>query len=481
MKNSERIWDNVETHKDDLIGMSDRVWGTPELLYGEFESVAEHTAMLRQKGFAVEENVAGIPTAVTGIAGEGGPLIAFLGEYDALPGLSQVAGLAEPKELENGGNGHGCGHNLLGGAALLAAVALKDWLEETGTPGRVMYAGCPAEEGGGAKSFMAREGVFKDVDIALTWHPGNMTHVDDMLSLANTRIDFTFTGRPSHAAASPHLGRSALDAAQLMCVGVNYLREHMPDSDRIHYAYLDTGGTAPNVVHGTTTVRYVVRSRSLSGMRSLIERVKKCAEGAAIMTETKVESKVLTAVSNMLDNQPLARAMRQAMDTLGGVPFDDRDAEFARQIRATLSPEEIAAAYTALGRNPEPDEVLCDYITDYVPGYTPMMGSTDVADVSWQVPTIQARVATHAVGTTLHTWQATAQGKSGIAHKGMVHAAKILAHTAVKTLTDPTLVSEAKAYHRALLEKDPYVCPIPADTMPPLKPRPASKMAPAAA
>lgn len=474
MKNSERIWENVENHQADLIGMSDRVWGTPELLYAEYQSVAEHTAMLKQKGFEVTENVADIPTAVTGIAGKGGPLIAFLGEYDALPGLSQEAGIAEPREVVKGGNGHGCGHNLLGSAALLAATALKDWLEETGTPGRVMYAGCPAEEGGGAKSFMARAGVFKDVDIAITWHPGNMTHVDDMLSLANTRIDFTFTGKPSHAAAAPHLGRSALDAAQLMCVGVNYLREHMPDSDRVHYAYMDTGGSAPNVVQSTTTVRYVVRSRSLSGMRSLIERVKKCAEGAAIMTETKVESKVLTAVSNMLDNPPLSKAMRDAMQTLGGVPFDDEDREFARQIQATLTPEEISSAYTALGRDPVDNEALCDYVTDFVSGYTPMLGSTDVADVSWQVPTIQARVATHAVGTTLHTWQATAQGKSGIAHKGMVHAAKIMAHTAVKALSEPALIAEAKAFHQTLIAKEPYVCPIPEGTQPPLKPRSAA-------
>ncbi|MFD1694372.1 amidohydrolase [Roseibium aestuarii] len=472
MKNTEQIWDHVETHKDDLIGMADRVWGTPELLYGEFESVAEHTAMLKQKGFAVSEEVAGIPTAVTGIAGSGGPLIAFLGEYDALPGLSQEAGLAEPREVVKGGNGHGCGHNLLGSAALLAACALKDWLEETGTPGRVMYAGCPAEEGGGAKSFMARAGVFDDVDVAITWHPGCMTHVDDMLSLANTRIDFTFTGRPSHAAASPHLGRSALDAAQIMCVGVNYLREHMPDSDRVHYAYLDAGGSAPNVVQSTTTVRYVVRSRSLSGMRALIERVKRCAEGAALMTETRVEAKVITAVSNMLNNEPLAVAMKSALDALGGVPFDADDRAFARQIQATLSEEDIASSYIALGREPVKGEELCDYVTDYAPGYTPALGSTDVADVSWQVPTIQARVTTHAVGTALHTWQATAQGKSGIAHKGMVHAAKAMAQTAVKVLTEDGLLEEAKAYHARLLEKEPYVCPIPAEVQPPLKPRP---------
>jgi len=249
MKNDSRdIWQYVDAKQEPLIALSDRVWATPELCYSETRSAAEHAAELERQGFRITRNVAGIPTAMIGEAGEDGPVIAILGEYDALPGLSQEAGIAEPRPLENGGNGHGCGHNLLGAGAMLAAVAVKDWLAKNGLKGRVRYYGCPAEEGGAAKTFMVREGAFDDVDAAISWHPASFCEVMPAVSLANTRIDFTFHGRASHAAASPHLGRSALDAVELMNVGVNYMREHMPSDARIHYALLETGGIAPNVV-----------------------------------------------------------------------------------------------------------------------------------------------------------------------------------------------------------------------------------------
>jgi len=212
MQNTEKIWQLVDARKDAYEALSDRVWEIPEICYTEYRSVAEHRAMLEEEGFRITENLAGIPTAIMGEAGEGGPVIAVLGEYDALPGLSQVAGLAEPKEVTAGGPGHGCGHNMLGSAALLAATAVKNYLAAQGIKGRVRYYGCPAEEGGAAKAFMVRAGNFEDVDIAITWHPSAINRVDDAMSLANTRMDFTFRGRASHAAAAPHLGRSALDA-----------------------------------------------------------------------------------------------------------------------------------------------------------------------------------------------------------------------------------------------------------------------------
>lgn len=218
MKNSEDIWQLVDFKKNEFTALSDRIWDMPEIAYTEFRSVAEHKAMLEWQGFRITENLAGIPTAIMGEAGAGGPVIAILGEYDALPGLSQEAGVAEPRPLPGNGNGHGCGHNMLGSAALLAATAVKDWLAATGQPGRIRYYGCPAEEGGAAKAFMVRAGAFDDVDIAISWHPASFTRVDEALSLANTRMDFKFTGRASHAAAAPHLGRSALDAVELMNV-----------------------------------------------------------------------------------------------------------------------------------------------------------------------------------------------------------------------------------------------------------------------
>src|SRR5580704_11710631 len=258
MNDSRDIWQLVEAKQEPLIALSDRVWATPELCYTEIRSAAEHKAELERHGFRIAQGIAGIPTAMIGEAGDGGPVIAILGEYDALPGLSQESGVTEHRPLQNGGNGHGCGHNLLGAGAMLAAVAVKDWLAARGIKGRVRYYGCPAEEGGAAKAFMVREGAFDDVDIAITWHPSAFCEVADAVSLANTRIDFTFAGRASHAAAAPHLGRSALDAVELMNVGVNYMREHMPSDARIHYAVLDAGGIAPNVVQATAKVRYSI-------------------------------------------------------------------------------------------------------------------------------------------------------------------------------------------------------------------------------
>lgn len=472
MQNTSQIPDLVVRNQDDLIGLANRVWGMPETLYGEYRSCAEHTAMLRDKGFRVTTEVAGIPTAVMGEAGQGGPVIAILGEYDALPGLSQVAGLDHPQELETGGPGHGCGHNLLGAGALLAACAVKDWLEETGTPGRVRYYGCPAEEGGAAKTFMVRDGAFEDVDAAVTWHPGGMTRVDDPLALANTRMDFHFHGRAAHAAAQPHLGRSALDAVELMSVGVNYLREHMPQDARIHYAYLDAGGKAPNVVQANAAVRYSIRALKLHEMLALVERVKNVARGAALMTDTTVDFKLFAAVSNHLENLTMDRLMQEALDELGGVPFDEADRAYAARIRATLSAQDIAAEWSVVNAVPRAEAVLCDWVVPMRPGGEVLIGSTDVGDVTWKVPTTEVLVATAAIGTPLHSWQMTAQGQSGAAHKGMVHAAKAMGRVAQMLIADPANLAEAQAEHKARLAATPYVCPMPADHRPPLVPRP---------
>jgi aminobenzoyl-glutamate utilization protein B len=472
MPNSERIWQLVEAHQQEFITLSDRIWDHPEIAYNEYKSTDEHAAMLERQGFRVTRDVAGIPTAVMGEAGEAGPVIAILGEYDALPGLSQEAGVAEPRPRPGDGMGHGCGHNLLGSASLLAATAVKEWLAENGLAGRVRYYGCPAEEGGAAKAFMVRAGAFKDVDIAISWHPAAFSGVNDAMSLANTRIDLSFTGRASHAAAAPHLGRSALDAVELMNVAVNYMREHMPSDARIHYAYLDTGGVAPNVVQAAATVRYAVRARDLPGLWPLIERVKKCAEGAALMTETTVTSKVVSAVSNLLANVPLEQTMYDNFQRLGPPPFDDADRAFAREIRTTLGREEIEAAFRRVGLPVDADAPLCNVVVPIDAKGAPMMGSTDVGDVSWVVPTVQARGATYAIGTPGHSWQLTAQSKSPLAHKGMVHVAKIMAGTAVDALADPALIARAKDDYAARTRTNPYVCPLPDDIQPPIRPRP---------
>ena len=460
MQNSADVWREVEARQDAFIGLSDRIWGMPELNFQETRSAAEHVALLEAEGFRVTTGIAGIPTAIMAEAGEGGPVIAILGEYDALPGLSQEAGVAEHRPLPGNGPGHACGHNLLGAGAMLAAAAVKDWLASQGIAGRVRYYGCPAEEGGAAKTFMVRDGAFADVDAAISWHPAPFSGVNEAHSLAILMLDFTFRGRASHAAGAPHLGRSALDAMELMNVGINYMREHMPSDARIHYAHLDSGGVAPNVVQGLARGRYLMRAPELPALWSLVERVKKIAEGAALMTETAVSHEVVSAMSNLLGNTPLERAMQANFERLGPPPFDAADRALAARFQATVREDDVVSAHRRFGIEVT-DAPLCDRIVPLEARGARMVGSTDVGDVSWAVPTVQARGATYAIGTPGHSWQLTAQGKTPAAHKGMVHVAKVMAGTAADLLEDAGLLAQAKADHAARLARTPYVCPLP--------------------
>lgn len=468
MKNSDQVWDIVEEKRARFYELSDRVWDTPETNYEEFRSSAEHLRVLEEEGFRVERGIAGLPTAVMGEAGEGGPVIAILGEFDALPGLSQQAGLAEEKPMEAGGNGHGCGHNLLGAGSMMAAAAVKDYLARSGLKGRVRYYGCPAEEGGSSKGFMVRAGVFDDVDIALCWHPAPFVGVNNPVSLACNEINFHFSGRASHASASPHLGRSALDAVELMNVGVNYLREHMPSSARVHYAITDAGGHAPNVVQARATVRYLVRASSLPDLIELVERVKKVAEGAALMTGTAMRSEVVSGDANLVGNTPLEDLMQAELERLGPPDFDEADREMARRFQATFSPADIATSFRRFGVKPRTDLSLADGIYQRGMQDSSIVGSTDVGTVSWVVPTVQMRGATYAIGTPGHSWQLVAQGKLPAAHKGMEHAAKAMAATATRLLAEPELIARAKADHAERLAGTPFVNPIPDDVEPPL-------------
>lgn len=473
MKNSDAVWAIVDDKSPAFFALSDRVWDTPETNYEEFRSAAEHLRLLEAEGFRVNRHVAGIPTAVMGEAGEGGPVIAILGEYDALPGLSQQAGVAEERPLVSGGNGHGCGHNLLGAGSMLAAAAVKDYLAANGLKGRVRYYGCPAEEGGSSKGFMVRAGVFDDVDIAISWHPAAFSGVNNPISLACSEMNFHFSGRASHAAATPHLGRSALDAVELMNVGVNYMREHMPSTARVHYAITDAGGSAPNVVQARATVRYLVRARTLPDLLALVARVRKIAEGAALMTETTMRQEIISGDANLMGNEPLEALMHAQLQRLGPAVFDENDKAIARTFQATFSPEDIASSYARFHLKPKKDEPLCDLIVPLYAGDGSMVGSTDVGSVSWVVPTVQMRGATYAIGTPGHSWQLVAQGKLPAAHKGMAHAAKIMAGTAIDLILDPALIEAAKADHRARLDGNPFINPIPDNVMPPIVPAPA--------
>ena len=407
---AESAWQLVEEKHAKFFALSDRIWGMPELNYEETRSSAEYAALLEEEGFRVTRGAANLPTALMGEAGLGGPIIAILGEFDALPGLSQQESVAEHKPLTAGGPGHGCGHNLLGSGAMQAAVAVKDYLERNGIEGRVRYYGCPAEEGGSGKGYMVRAGLFADVDAAITWHPASFSGVGNPVSLVCNEISFHFVGQSSHAAVSPHLGRSALDAVELMNVGANYMREHMPSRARIHYAITDSGGSAANVVQGQATVRYVVRGGDPVELRDLVKRVLKIAEGAALMTETTVTHRVLTGEANLLGNETLEQLMFKHLQRLGPPQFDDADRAFAAKFQNTFPPSSVALAYRRVGIKPTSDTSLCDVIVPPRNGDTTYIGSTDVGNVSWVVPTVEFKGATFAIGTPGHSWQLVAQG-----------------------------------------------------------------------
>ncbi|MGF0117560.1 amidohydrolase [Promicromonospora sp. Marseille-Q5078] len=457
-----------------LTDLADAIWAEPELRWEEHRSVAKQVAVATELGASVTRDVAGIPTAFTAQWGTTGPVIAFLGEYDALASLSQAAGSVEraPDPGNDSGNGQGCGHHLLGSGSLLAAAALARHLEAEGLPGVVRYYGCPAEEGAAGKSFMVTGGAFQDVDVALTWHPGDGLGVWQALSLAYTQLYFRFRGLPAHAGANPQHGRSALDAAELMNVGVNFLREHMEDSDRVHYAFTDAGGPSANVVQPTAELYYIVRSATVASMRTLCDRVRKIAEGAALMTETEVEVVFDGASSEVLPNPVLEEALHVTLDALGGVPFDEADQEFGRAMQVSMPDGAVAAAKKRIGVAPDDDRAYYDVVAPLVdPRHREQMtGSTDVGDVSWVVPTVQVMGGTHAMGTPGHSWQMVAQGTSSPAHKGMVHVAKAIAALGLELLSDPELLERARAAHAATTAVTPYDCPIPEGAVaPPLR------------
>ena len=460
-----------------MAGLADSVWSLAELRYAERGSAQLHIDGLAAAGFRITRDVAGISTAFIAEWGDEGPVLAFLGEYDALSGLNQQSGalVCQPSVDSPGLAGHGCGHHLLGTAAHFAAIALQEHLRRSGQQARVRFYGCPAEEGGSGKTFMARAGVFDDVDTALTWHPGSFTGVLSQATLANVQARFVFHGRASHAAHSPHLGRSALDAVELMNVGVNYMREHMPADARVHYAVTDSGGFSPNVVQARAEVLYLIRARNNRDAAELYERVQNVARGAALMTDCRVEIVFDKACSNLLQNRTLNQVMYAQMQALGQLKVDAAQHKAAGDFQATLDAadvEQVSRPLASVLRGKVP--AIFEGIAPYDPAVEEtLFGSTDVADVSWITPTVQAWVACYAFGTPLHSWQMVSQGQSGLAHAGMVHAAQILAATAIVLLEQPELIGQAKA---ELLERrggQPYVCPIPADAPLPSQPRAA--------
>jgi len=455
--------------------VSDAVWDSPELSLKESRAHDVYMEALKKLGFETEDKICGFDTAFCGKYGNGRPYIGILAEYDALSGLSQKAGCVLPEAIEEGGAGHGCGHNLLGAGSLAAAAAVKNFLLESGLPGTVFFYGCPGEEGCSSKAYMAREGLWKKLDAALCWHPADVNQISTGTNNSCLQVLYKFKGLSAHAAGDPHNGRSALDAVELMNIGAQFLREHMTEDCRVHYAIIDGGGISANVVQSKASVLYMVRANKVRDSVALLKRVDKIAQGAALMTETEFDRVFIDGTAELLPNYAIERAPYKNMVAVGVPEYSAEDYDYAANLKKSYG---IAPNPPGIGAKFDADiakqvriltENMTKPINDFImpmyscTGFTP--GSTDVGDVSWLTPTSQIDVVTWPSDVPGHSWQVVTCGKSPMAHKGMLMAGKVLAMTAIDLLTDCQLLAEAKEEF-AWRSAEGYVCPIEEDAVP---------------
>ena len=431
--------------------VSRKIWEFAELGYQEHKSAALLTAELRGAGFTVSEQVAGIPTAFTASWGQGKPVIGIMGEYDALPGLSQ-ADVPVRKPVVEGGPGHGCGHNLLGAASLFAAVTIKDWMSANRISGTIRFYGTPAEEGGGAKLYMIRAGLFKDVDTVLSWHPSDQNGASLQSSLAIISAKFRFHGKPAHAASANDAGRSALDGLMIMANAIEFLREHVPDFTRIHYI-ITSGGAAPNIIPDYSELFLYARNPSMPVLDRIWERILKCAQAGALASETRLETEMIDSSYDTLPNDALTSLVDRNIRLVGGVTYTKEEQEFAETLKKSLTDR----------TRPIGSQEKIETPTE---GTFP--ASTDAGDVSWTVPMAQIGAATYVPGVPGHSWQSAACAGMSIGRKGMVVAAKTLVLTAMDLFTDPKQVEAAKASFEKRRAGFEYRSRIPADHKPPL-------------
>ena len=447
-KDRDAIFKTMDSRAAHYNQLSKQIWNFAELGFAETQSANALQKELTGAGFKVAANVGGAPTAFTATWGSGKPVIAILGEYDALPGLSQ-APVPEREAMLANGPGHGCGHNLLGTASAFAAIMAKDYLDIHKLSGTIRYYGTPAEEGGGGKIFMARAGAFKDVDSILSWHPGDRNGGGNTSSLANIMGRFRFKGVASHAAAAPEAGRSALDALMLMNMSIEFMREHVPSDTRIHYI-ISKGGDAPNIVPALAESRMVARSPSMTTLIPIWNRILNCAKGAELQTETKSEMELEMSYWNTLPNDTLNRLLYKNLATVGGYKMNAEESKFADTIRKSL-------VATRGGASDLGSESRVMPFAETGVG----VASTDVGDLSWQYPTGGFGVATFVPGVSAHTWQAAACAGMSVGQKGMMVAAKTLALSALDLFLDPKITDAAKLDFTRRVEGRKYVSVIP--------------------
>lgn len=461
-----------------ILEISHKVWEYAELSLKEYQSAALYMDKLAEEGFAVKKGYAGIETAFSGTftSGSGKPVIGILGEFDALSGLSEKAGSVVREELVPGGSGHGCGHNMLGAGSFGAALGVKKYLEETGTDGTVIFFGCPGEEGGASKAFMAKEGLWKTLDAALTWHPGRTNEVSTGTNNSCTQVLYEFKGVAAHAAGNPDQGRSALDAVELMNVGVNYLREHMKPDCRVHYAMVDGGGLSPNVVQPHASVLYMVRSCKIKDTLDLQERVDACALGASIMTGTTFKRVFVDGTSNSLPNTTLEKLVHECMQEIALPEYTEEERAYLKALDATCP-----AGGALPGHGARYDEAIKaeveklsaggslpvnDFLMPFYSGNEFSPGSTDIGDVSRQTPTVEFTAVTFSAHAPGHSWQNVSAGGSTVGDKGTLYAAKVLAEAAVRLFNEPETLVKAKEEFAKRMEKEDDLSPVPDGAVP---------------
>ena len=466
----QNAWDWIDENREHLIEISDAIWGYAELGLMEHRSSKLLADELEKHGFRVERGVAGMPTAFVASWGSGKPVIGVMGEYDALPGISQKK-VSKKDPLIEGAPGHGCGHNIHGVSGVAAAIAIRYALEELGLEGTVKFYGTPAEENYDGKVFMARAGLFDGVEACLSHHPGSINVAGLASSNAVNNVKFHFYGKTSHAAGSPEQGRSALDAVELMNIGVNFLREHIIEKARIHYV-IEAGGGQPNVVPDYARSWYYVRAPERDQLEPIYKRILKIAEGAAMMTETNLEVEFLGGCYNKLPSRAFSELVTANMREIGAPRYTGEELEFAGRIAKSFPKEQKR---DALRNRKVPDwekYVDIDLVTDILDAWDEgevSAGSTDVSDVSWKTPTMEFSTTTFVLGAPGHSWQHVSCSGMSIGHKSLIFAAKTIAGTVLDLMTKPELLKKAQDEFGKRMERRTYRCPIPDEIQPPLE------------